>query len=260
MIPNSYDLSMFKEDIILPLKGYSVGFDVYFDSEEIEKIANKRNVSVLINSFLHKNEIENIKQELEKMPSVKYFFVEDLGLTNIIDRNLIVLFQNHMVSNYESINYFNSIDLKNIVISNELTIDEIDEIKKKTNSNLFYFFINRNMLMYSKRGLISSYNEYKGKELTDGKKEIIENVSKKSLLIKEEDGVTTIFDKNIFSANSYLKELNGLNFIVNFSNMDENETKIILENYDKENLSDYINCDNYFLLNKIIYKVGEKHE
>lgn len=256
MIPNSKNLNKFTQELILPLEEYSIGFDVYFTCEEIEKIAKTREVNVIINSFLHKDKLKNIEDILKRMPSVKYFFIEDLGLINIIEKERIVVNQSHIINNYRSVNYFKSLNINNIVLSNELTIEELNVIEKNTSSNLFLFLISRNSFMYSKRHLVSSYYEYKG--ISGSKiKEIEENVSKKHLIIKEEDGGTIIFDKNIFSANEFIDELNNFNFIINFSNMNEEETDIILNHYKDKNLGDYIVIDNYFSKNKIGYKVGE---
>lgn len=257
MIPNTKEIENFTEELILSLENYSIGFDVYFTSEEIEKISKYREVNVIINAFLHKNEINEIKKEIEKMPSVKYFFIEDLGLTNIIDKKRIVINQNHIINNYKSINYFKELNLENVVVSNELTIEELKEIKEKTTSNLFYYLINRNMLMYSKRKLLSSYYTYKNINTEEKTQEIIENVSRKPLIIKEEIKGTTIYDKKIFSTNENIDDLKGYNFIINFSNINKEETNIILEHYKDKNLKDYIEIDNYFSKNKIGYKVGD---
>lgn len=257
MIPNSKDLSFYDDDIILPLKDYSIGFDVYFEAKKIESIAKTRNVSVIINIFLHREKIESIKSIIKLMPSVKYFFVEDLGLLNIIDKSKCVLFQNHIINNYSSISYYKEIGIDNVVVSNELTLQELEEIRSKTTSNLFYFLINRNTLMYSKRKLISSYNDYKGKSDAHLRKELEERVSKRRLIIKEENNSTVIFDANLFSANEVMDDLDGFNFIVNFNNLSDKEFKYVMKYYKDKNLGDYISIDNYFLKNKIVYKVGD---
>lgn len=257
MIPNTKNVDIFNEELILPLDGYSIGFDVYFSVNDINLISKTRDVNVIINKFLHKNDINSIKEIIPILDNVKYFFVEDLGLTNIIDKEHIVIYQNHIINNYRSVDYFNKLGLKNVVVSNELTIDELREIRNNTDSNLFYFLINRNMLMYSKRKLINSYYSYKNIESNELKKEIKENVSKKSLIIKEESDGTVIFDKDIFSNNEFLDELDGFNFIINFSNMDNDEVSIIMKHYKDKNLCNYINIDNYFSKNKISYKVGD---
>ena len=43
------------------------------------------------------------------------------------------------INNYDSINYFNNLGIKNIVVNNDLTKEELVQIKDNTNSNLFYF-------------------------------------------------------------------------------------------------------------------------
>jgi len=198
IIPNTKELNKYDEELILPLKDFSVGFDVYFTSEEIECIAKTREINVIINSFLHKEKIEKITNEINKMNHVKLFFVEDLGLLNIIERSRIVVNQNHIINNYRSINYFKELNINNVVVSNELTIEELKTIKDNTDSNLFYFLINRNMLMYSKRKLVSSFYLHKNDTMKSKTQTIVEKVSKKPLIIKEENGVTSIFDKNMF--------------------------------------------------------------
>lgn len=256
MIPNSKELNKFDSNIILPLENYSIGFDRYFCIREIKDIAKTREVSIIINKMLHKKEIEEIKDALKKLTKIKYIFISDLGLINYINKDKIVLYQNHIISNYDSINYYKEIGIDKIVVSNELTIEELKQIKEKTASQLFYFITNHNELMYSKRKLISSYNYYKGKNHEQANK-ITEHVSKKELLIKEEGNSTMIFDSNIFSANEELASLKDFNYIINFSNMNEEETEIILKHYKDENLKDHIKIENYFLHNKIRYKVGE---
>lgn len=257
MIPNTKELDKFNEELILPLEGYSIGFDVYFSVSEIVSISKVRDVNVIINKFLHKNDINSIRDVLDKLGCVKYFFIEDLGLTNIIDKSHIVINQNHIINNYKSINCFNELNMNKVVVSNELTIDELKEIRSNTKSELFYFLINRNMLMYSKRKLINSYYDYKNIESKELNKEITEHVSKKALIIKEESDGTVIFDKNIFSGNEFTQELDDFNFIINFSNMSDSEVEIILSHYKDSDISDYMEVDNYFMKERIGYKVGD---
>ena len=48
-----------------------------------------------------------------------------------------------------------------------------------------------------------------------------------------------------------------MNLIINTTNMDEITTKMIIRNYDREELCNLILCDYYFLENDIKYKVGD---
>ena len=254
LIPNNKnDLT---DNLILPIENYSIGFDVYFKVEEINALAKEKNVSVIINRFMHKTDIENIKSVIEKLENIVYYFIEDMGLTYFLPKEKVVITQNHIINNYESVNYFKTLGYENVLINNDLTIEELKEIEEKTESNLFMYYIGKNNLMYSKRHLITSYSDYKGINL-ENKKEIDEKMSGYKLLIKEEKCGTCIFNHSIYSANKYLKELNNINKIINLSNMTKEETEIILNNYDNENLNELIEIDDYFLINKIAYKVGD---
>ena len=164
----------------------------------------------------------------------------------------LLLKNGHIVSSFNKLE-----DDLEVLIENNVIIKVGKEIKEKTNSELFIFGINRNSLMYSRRTLLSTYYEYKN--INDSnKKVIVEQVSKKPLIIKEEDKGTIILNDKIFSINKYLNDLDGYNIIVNFNNMNNEEVNIILENYKDDKLNKKIQVDEYFLDNKIIYKVGEK--
>lgn len=256
VIPNNKDVIF--NNLILPLKDYSIGFDVYYTVSEINSLSKKLNISVIINKFLHKEDIKNIINIINELEidNIKYIFVEDLGLVSLLDNNKVVVSQNHIINNYDSINYFKSLGYSNILVNNDLTINELKEIISKTSSNLFMYFISKNNLMYSKRRLLTAFSNYKNSDIS--KKEVItEKVSNHKLIIKEEKCGTCIFNKRIFAGNKYISELSSVNKIVNLSNMDEFETKTILKYMDKVNLSDYIEIDDYFLDNVIPYKVGD---
>ncbi len=256
VIPNNKDVVF--NNLILPLKDYSIGFDVYYTVSEINSLSRKLNISVIINKILHKEDIKNIINIINELEidNIKYIFVEDLGLVSLLDNNKVVVSQNHIINNYDSINYFKSLGYSNILVNNDLTINELKEIISKTSSNLFMYFISKNNLMYSKRRLLTAFSNYKNSDIL--KKEVItEKVSNHKLIIKEEKCGTCIFNKRIFAGNKYMSELSSVNKIVNLSNMDEFETKTILKYMDKVNLSDYIEIDDYFLDNVIPYKVGD---
>lgn len=256
VIPNNKDVVF--NNLILPLKDYSIGFDVYYTVSEINSLSRKLNISVIINKFLHKEDIKNIINIINELEidNIKYIFVEDLGLVSLLGNDKVVVSQNHIINNYDSINYFKSLGYSNILVNNDLTINELKEIISKTSSNLFIYFISKNNLMYSKRRLLTAFSNYKNSDIS--KKEVItEKVSNHKLIIKEEKCGTCIFNKRIFAGNKYMSELSSVNKIVNLSNMDEFETKTILKYMDKVNLSDYIEIDDYFLDNVIPYKVGD---
>jgi hypothetical protein len=259
-IPNNKNLEEFPSNsFILPLEKYSIGFDVYFNVDEINKLSNTYNIYVMINKFLHKDDLDNIKTIIKSFSDrIKGYFIEDYGLINLIDKNKIILYPNHIINNYKSIKYISNIGINNIVVSNELTITELNEIRKSTNSKLYYNLITKNMIMYSKRKLVSNYYEnYK----IDSNKNLItlsECLKGKKLIIKEEDGSSVIFNNELFCANKYLDDLIKFDYlIINLSLLTNEETKIILNNYNSNKLHEMIECDYYFLENDIKYKIKD---
>ena len=128
IIPNSKRLSSFKVNkFILPLEDYSIGFDVYFDVKEINRISEKYDVIVIMNKFLHRK-IDDFRKIYNSFNSKIKFMIEDIGLNDVIDKDRIILYENHILSNYRAINYLKKIGYNNVVINNDLTIDEIKNI------------------------------------------------------------------------------------------------------------------------------------
>lgn len=253
LIPNTnnktYFLNYKFDGFILPLKSFSVGFDYNFNIKEINEISTKFNTYVLINKYLHSKEIEKIKKTLNMLHNIKGFFIDDIGLTNCIEKDKIIFYKNHFINNYDAITYLNTLGINNVVISNELTKKEIKQIRNNTKSKLFYFLINRNTLMYSKRKLLSNYyKNYNYKEKLYNTF-IEEKTSKRKLYIKEEKEETLIFDGKIFMG----EDLKLDYYIININNMNENIRNKVLNNY-RNKIND-LEKDDYFLNNEIGYKV-----
>lgn len=259
IIPRKKELKLYDKynfnTFILPLKDYSIGFDVYYDIDEINEYSKSREIFVIINKFLHKK-IDDFRKIYNKFNNNIKFIVEDIGLTDVISKDRIILYENHILSNYKAINYLSDLGYKDVVINNDLTIGEIKEIKNKTNSNLYYFYIAKNQLMYSRRPLVTDYNKYYS--LEDKKSyRLTEQVSKKVLDIKEEKDGSIVTYNRIFCASKYLSELDNINLIVNLSGIDSISEKMILENYRNKELYNLIDSDYYFLEQTIKYKVGD---
>ena len=170
---------------------------------------------------------------------------------------LIIMYVNHIVSNYRSINFLKQIGFDNVVINNDLTITEIEEILSKTDSNLYYFYVAKNMLMYSRRNLVSNFNKHFKLEKDNNKYDLKEKVSKQILEITEEEEGSVVRSHKIFCASKYLDKLSNLNKIIDLTDIDETSEKMILEHINENCLCDLIDSDYYFLENDIKYKVGD---
>ena len=258
VLPNKKDLKFYEKyginTFLLPLEEYSVGCDVYFNIDEINTYSNDYEIYVLMNKFLHKD-IDNF--DINMFNKNIKFIVEDIGLVNKIDSDRLVLYENHILSNYKAINYLRDLSIFNVVVNNDLTIKELESIDKNTSSNLYYFYVSKNMLMYSRRPLVSAYKKHY--DIKNDKNEYLlnEKVTHKTLDIKEEKYSSVVRYNKIFCASLYLDRLKNYNLIYDFSRIDEINEKMILENMDNDGLCYLIDCDYYFLENDIKYKVGD---
>lgn len=260
ILPNKKELDLYKKynlnTFLLPLENYSIGFNCYFSVEEINEIASNNTVYVLMNKFLHRN-IEEFRKIYNSFNETVKFIIEDIGLTDVISKDRIIMYENHIVSNYRSINFLKQIGYDNVVINNDLTIKEIEEILSKTDSNLYYFYVAKNMLMYSRRNLVSNFNKHFKLDKNNNKYDLKEKVSKQILEITEEEDGSVVRNHKIFCASKYLDKLNNINKIIDFTDIDETSEKMILEHINENCLCDLIDSDYYFLENDIKYKVGD---
>ena len=160
ILPKRKELKLYEEygfnTFILPLKDYSIGFNVYFDIDEINKIAKCNAVYVIMNRLLHKQVYDF---DLSKFNDNIKFIVEDIGLLSFIPKKRIILYEHHILSNYKAVNYLNTLGINSVVINNDLTIDELMKINNECKSNIFYFYVSKNTLMYPRRALVSNFNK-----------------------------------------------------------------------------------------------------
>jgi hypothetical protein len=260
IIPNKKELKLYTKYnfniFILPLKGYSIGYDVYYDIDEINELSSNYEIYVLVNKFLHKK-IYDFKKLYPKFNKRIKFIIEDIGLVNIIDKDRFVLWENHILSNYKAINYLYSLDIKNVVINNDLTINELETIIKECKSNIYYGYLGKNMIMYSRRNLVSNFNKNYNIDNNINSYVLNEKVSHKELEISDyEDGSIVRFNK-VFCASKYLDNLSSFNLIIDLTNIDSKTTELILDNLFNKKLCDLIDSDYYFLEHDIKYKVGD---
>lgn len=244
---------------ILPVENMSIGFDAYFTLEEINVLSKEHDIYLMINKFFHHAEISEVIKILDGLENIKGMFIEDLGLiTNLKNQN-VILYQNHLNMSYDSINMYNDLGIKNIILSNELTIEEMREIKEKSYSKFYYFILSKNILMYTRRNLVSNYNKHFGLSSNINRSEITESVSGYPMIVKEKEYGTAILDNHIFSGYAYYDELSTMMecLIYNFTDLSEEDVEMILTNIENKNLNDMLNINDYFLHNKIGYKVKD---
>lgn len=244
---------------ILPVENLSIGFDSYFSLEEINTLSSEHDIYLMINKFFHHDEIDNVIELLSNIKNIKGMFIEDLGLLMNVKNQNLILYQNHLNMNAEAISAYYDMGITSAVLSNELTIDEIRTIRKNTQSKLYYFMVSKNIIMYTRRNLLTNYYKYFDIKDISLSKSVTESVSRHNLVVKELDYGTAILNDKIFSGNNMLDDLKeNIDYLIyNFTDMDEDTKSTILENIDSKDLNEKIDADDYFLHNEIFYKVKD---
>ena len=116
VIPNNKDVVF--NNLILPLKDYSIGFDVYYTVSEINSLSKKLNISVIINKFLHKEDIKNIiniyidnayysinhrEFKIALLRNLYHYFCFRLDSLILISQKIPIHWLNSSIQNYVSI-------------------------------------------------------------------------------------------------------------------------------------------------------------
>ena len=231
---------------LLPLRDYAIGFNNYFTIDDINKV---KNAYVFINRILTSKDIDNLKEIIPKL-ECKGIIFQDIGLINIIKDREKILYLNHFNSNILTINeWLNYVD--SVFIAAELSYDEYLYIANNVKKDVIFFTYGYNMIMYSRRYLISSY--YDNFNINGPKDINIDGLDNKfSLHLKENEYGTVGYTPKIFNGQRLLNLPHTLyNYINTVDIPKEKIIKFIQGN------SDDSDCG--FLDTKTIYKIkGEK--
>lgn len=149
---------------LLPIDNLSVNYLNTFSVEEIKEIIKLgKEVFVIVNKNIHNDELDILKDTLIKLDSlnIKGIIFYDIALINLKKKlNLktdLVWNQEHLVTNYGTINYYYDKGVKYAYLSSELTKREIEEIKKNTKAKLFVNVFGYVPMFTSKRHLVKNY-------------------------------------------------------------------------------------------------------
>lgn len=265
------------DGIIFGIKGMCVNcLEVdYSDSIELIKDIKNHNKKVFI--FLNKNmhnsdllHLEEILIELSKydIDGVFYADVAVINIYNRLDLNYDLIWSSeHVTTNYSTINYWNNIGTKGTFISNEITLDEIIEIRNNTNSKLFVQVFGYMPIYVSMRHAVKNYLEHFA--MSDNSE--INYISKEGNtypIIDNETG-TMVYSSNILNAleESLEFDTKGIDYLIlNMFNIDTDKQNKVLKiyntvttnnvsEYNKEICSLFDNIDKGFLYRKTVFKV-----
>lgn len=231
VIPNDTKLDKYlkigADAFIFGLTNYSCGFKQTLTLEEIKEIRKTYKGELFIsmnNNFFNEEliEVEKMLIELDKLNITGVLFY-DLALINIKKRlNLsidLVWNQTHMVTNYNTCNYYLNMGIKYGVISSEITLEEILETEKNTKMKLFVNILGYQSMAFSRRKLLSNYFENFNEEMKNDEY-VITNL-KKDYIIREEEKGTNILFGEVLNGSNVVNKLNVEYIILNEDDIEE---------------------------------------
>lgn len=256
------ELSYEADGYILGVDKYSFLFGKTFNIDEIKKIKNDLNgkeIFVSFNRVIFNSELEDYKKKLEKVDSlgVKGIIVGDIAALTYDLKTNIVLDQTHLNNSFYAINHYYNNGVYGSVLTNDITLSEINDIKKNTQASLFKQVFGYPHLSTSKRKLISNYKEYFNINDTSSSYEISEKNSNNSYKIIEDSCGTHILGDKVLNLLSF--DLNVDYKMVDGFMLDD--VKKVLEIFmnDEKDRNNWINDTynaNYGFINKeTIYRV-----
>lgn len=256
------ELSYEADGYILGVDKYSFLFGKTFNIDEIKKIKDDlkgKEVFVSFNRVIFNSELEDYKKKLEKVDNlgVKGIIVGDIAALTYDLKTNIVLDQTHLNNSFYAINHYCNNGVYGSVLTNDITLSEINDIKKNTKASLFKQVFGYPHLSTSKRKLISNYKEYFNINDTSSSYEISEKNSSNSYKIIEDSCGTHILGDKVLNLLSF--DLNVDYKIVDGFMLDG--VKKVLEIFmnDEKDKNDWINDTynaNYGFINKeTIYRV-----
>lgn len=237
-------------NFLFPLKDFSIGYRS-FTFEQIE--SSHVQAFVLVNRILTDEDIDAFLN-LRIPTNVVGFIIEDIGLYYALkdSKYKLINFQNHLNNNYKTVNFWLR-HFDSLVLSTDLTYEEVKEILDEANKPLVLTVMAFPMIMYSRRFLVSNYRKHYGLE---GPKEleITEDRSSIDFKLVESDYGTAVFDNNLVDvrkeALSYPDE-KVLFYLIDTNFISKSDVIRAISNLTIDNTT------KGFLYKKTVYRVGD---
>lgn len=254
--------------LVLPLENFSVDYFKYYSISDIReyKKSTDKLCFVVINKMIFNNELNDLLNVLKKLENIKVdgVFFYDLAVLNLVKENKIninlIYNGTHMVTNSDTINLYYDLGVKGAYLSNEITKDEVLNIRSNTKSDLFILLLGNPVVAMSRRNLLKSYFTNKNKS-KDDLITIKEPKSGQEFIVKEDsNGTTFFFNKRLNLSNVY-KELdsNDINYgIIEQGDYSSDEYKELINafvDFNKFKIDELAGHNRGFLYRETIYKV-----
>lgn len=242
------------------IKGYSVNVPCEIELDELENLTNlNKEIFISLNKNMRNEDIDKLKEILlfiDKL-NIKGIFYADTCFINLKkELNIktdLVWSQEHLTTNYATINFWKKYGVNYTYLSAEITLDEINEIIKNTDSKLIVPIFGYLPMFVSFRHTIKNY--LKTFKLQDNSKiNYIEKENYVYPIIDNELG-TTVYSSHILDGYQEYKDLSIDYVTLNEFNIDRETFIKVLDKYNGLDSNYELNIDKGFLYKETIYKV-----
>lgn len=267
VLPKSIDIEelfQYSDSFLFGLDGYSVNTPCNITLKELEELNIKTNkynkeLFVSLNKNMINEDIESLKEIL--------LFIDKLNIKGIIyadtcfinlkkELNLktnLVWSNEHLTTNYQTINFWQKYGVEFTYLSSEITLDEIREIRENTNSGLILPVFGYLPMFVSFRHVIKNYNKtFKIKD--NSKINYIEKEGYIYPIIDDELG-TTVYSSQILDAYEEIDKIDVDYITLSEFNIDRNIFIEVLKKYNGKDGKYNLETDKGFLYKETIYKV-----
>ncbi len=196
---------------IFGLQNYSVNYPE-ISLEKIVELSKKYSIFVSLNKNIRNEELKDLENILETLSntSICGILFYDLSILSIVQRKKLhlplVWHQTHMVTNYQTCNYYLDQGVEYGITSNEITLEEILEMKKNTKMKLIPQILGYPIMSHSRRKLVENYF----KDIEEKPEKEIYRLTEKteeSFLIRESHAGTSILFGKPINGTKVLYEL-----------------------------------------------------
>ena len=278
-LPSSIDEINKTKDLvdgfIIGIKDMCVNTNFCVEDLSILNDLTDKDIFISLNKNMHNGDlsrVESILLELNNYP-IKGVLFYDIGVLNIYNRlNLnyeLVWSQEHLTTNFNTINYWNSKGAKYTMLSSDITYEEITEITKNSKSKLIVQLFGYLPMFVSKRHIVRNYlNQFNLSDMSSIN--YMEKEGSTYPIIDNNVG-TYVYSANILNGIGYASKINSEYILLNSFNIETDDFVKVIEMFksvDESNSKEYeerinsmfSNTNLGFLDTKTIYRVKKNEK
>lgn len=257
-INQANNIQNYVDAYLLPIQDLSINYTNEFSIDDIKPIKSlNKEVFVILNKNIHNDELNKLEKALKQIEklNINGIIFYDIAIVNLKNKlNLktpLVWAQEHLTTNYGTVNYWYEKGAQYAYLSSELTKREIDEIKSNTKAKLFVNIFGYIPMFTSRRHLVKNYLD----TFNLNSKSNIHKLEKegKTYKITDAERGTTVYSNYILNATN--TDFSNIDYLVFNSNLiDVEKFKQVLKNY-KNKKENSFPKETGFLYQETIYKV-----